>query len=108
IMHNLAIALTKKGYIVSGSDDFIYEPARSHLNDSGLLPSKLGWFPDRIVEQIDAIILGMHAKKDNPELVKAKHLGLRIYSYPEFIYEQSVEKTRVVIGGSHGKTTITS
>lgn len=108
IMHNLAIALSKKGYIVSGSDDFIYEPARSHLDENGLLPDRLGWFPDRIVEEIDAVILGMHAKKDNPELEKAKSLGLRIYSYPEFIYEQSAEKIRVVIGGSHGKTTITS
>lgn len=108
IMHNLAVSLAKKGFLVSGSDDFIFEPSRSILEANALLPEKLGWFPDRITEELDAVILGMHASSDNPELLKAKTLGLQIYSYPEFIYEQSQEKLRVVIGGSHGKTTITS
>ncbi|MGK6352958.1 UDP-N-acetylmuramate--L-alanine ligase [Parapedobacter sp. DT-150] len=107
IMHNLAIALAKKGYIVSGSDDHIYEPSRTNLAKEGLLP-KPGWDPARITSDIDAVVLGMHAKADNPELLKAQENGTRIYSYPEFIYEQTKEKTRVVIGGSHGKTTITS
>jgi len=108
IMHNLAIALTNKGYIVSGSDDYIYEPAHTNLVKHDLLPKENGWFPEKITEQVDAVILGMHAKADNPELIKAKELGITVYSYPEFIYEQSVNKTRVVIGGSYGKTTITS
>lgn len=108
VMHNLAIALAKKGYLVSGSDDFIYEPSRTNLANHGLLPEHLGWFPDQITEDINAIVLGMHARDDNPELLRAQELGLPIYSYPEYIYEQSKEKTRVVIGGSHGKTTITS
>lgn len=108
IMHDLAIALARKGYIVTGSDDFIYEPSRSRLKEYSLLPASLGWFPEKIDDQIEAVILGMHSEKDNPELLRAKELGLNIYSYPEFIYEQSVEKTRVVIGGSFGKTTITS
>jgi len=107
-MHNLAIALHKKGYQVTGSDDVIFEPSKSRLNDRGLLPSEFGWFPEKITNKLDVIILGMHAKADNPELIKAKELGLQIYSYPEFLYEQSKDKTRVVIGGSHGKTTITS
>ncbi|MEC3880980.1 UDP-N-acetylmuramate--L-alanine ligase [Parapedobacter sp. 10938] len=107
IMHNLAIALAKKGFLVSGSDDHIYEPSRTNLEKEGLLPED-GWDPARITEDIDAVVLGMHAKEDNPELQKAQELGIRIYSYPEFIYEQAAEKTRVVIGGSHGKTTITS
>lgn len=107
-MHNLAIALHLKGYQVSGSDDAIFEPSKSRLDKKGLLPEKLGWFPDKITSNIDAIILGMHARADNPELLKAQELGLKIYSYPEFLYEQSKDKTRVVIGGSHGKTTITS
>lgn len=107
IMHNLAIALAKKGYIVSGSDDHIYEPSRTNLANENLLP-KAGWDPERITADIDAVVLGMHAKADNPELIKAQELGIRICSYPEFIYEQTREKTRVVIGGSHGKTTITS
>jgi len=107
IMHNLAIALAKKGYIVSGSDDHIYEPSRTNLEREGLLPEG-GWDPARITADIDAVVLGMHAKADNPELLKAQELGIRIYSYPEFIYEQAAEKMRVVIGGSHGKTTITS
>ncbi len=107
-MHNLAIALHQKGYQVSGSDDAIHDPSMSRLKKYGLLPSKFGWFPNKISEEIDAIILGMHAKIDNPELLRAQELGLKIYSYPEFLYEQSKNKTRVVIGGSHGKTTITS
>lgn len=107
-MHNLAIALHNKGYHVTGSDDAIYEPSLSRLKNLGILPENFGWFPEKITENKDAIILGMHAKKDNPELLKAQELGLKIYSYPEFLYEQSKEKTRVVIAGSHGKTTITS
>lgn len=107
-MHNLALALNHKGYTISGSDDVIFEPSKSRLGAVGLLPEEFGWFPDKIHEQLDAVILGMHAKPDNPELLKAQELGLKIYSYPEFLYEQSKYKTRVVIGGSHGKTTITS
>lgn len=107
-MHNLAIALKNKGFEVSGSDDAIFEPSKSRLEQKGILPEKLGWFPEKITSDIDAVILGMHAHADNPELAKAKELGLKIYSYPEFLYEQSKDKTRVVIAGSHGKTTITS
>jgi len=107
-MHNLALALHNKGYKVTGSDDAIFEPSKSRLEKKGILPAELGWFPEKITADIDAIILGMHAKADNPELLKAQELGLKIYSYPEFLYEQSKNKTRVVIGGSHGKTTITS
>ncbi|WP_111706592.1 UDP-N-acetylmuramate--L-alanine ligase [Lutibacter citreus] len=107
-MHNLAIALQQKGYQITGSDDTIFEPSKSRLNKRGLLPEEFGWFPEKITSKIDAVILGMHAKGDNPELLKAKELDLKIYSYPEFLYEQSKDKTRVVIGGSHGKTTITS
>ncbi|PQJ74996.1 UDP-N-acetylmuramate--L-alanine ligase [Polaribacter gangjinensis] len=107
-MHNLAIALHQKGEKVSGSDDTIHEPSKSRLEKYGLLPESFGWFPEKINKTIDVVILGMHAKKDNPELVKAEELGLKIYSYPEFLFEQSKNKTRVVIGGSHGKTTITS
>ncbi|WP_027125482.1 UDP-N-acetylmuramate--L-alanine ligase [Gelidibacter mesophilus] len=107
-MHNLAIALHNKGYQVTGSDDEIYEPSRTRLKQKGLLPESVGWFPEKINATIDAIVLGMHAKADNPELLRAQELGLKIYSYPEFLYEQSKHKTRVVIGGSHGKTTITS
>jgi UDP-N-acetylmuramate: L-alanyl-gamma-D-glutamyl-meso-diaminopimelate ligase len=107
-MHNLALALHNKGYQVTGSDDAIFEPSKSRLYKKGLLPNEMGWFPDKITSEIEAIILGMHAKEDNPELLKAQELGLKIYSYPEFLYEQSKNKTRVVIGGSHGKTTITS
>lgn len=107
-MHNLAIALHHKGYQVSGSDDTIHEPSKSRLEKYDLLPKVFGWFPEKINQDIDVIILGMHAKADNPELLKAQELGLKIYSYPEFLYEQSKDKTRVVIGGSHGKTTITS
>ena len=107
-MHNLALALHNKGYQVTGSDDAIFEPSKSRLEKKGLLPIEMGWFPEKITSDIEAIILGMHAKADNPELLKAEELGLKIYSYPEFLYEQSKNKTRVVIGGSHGKTTITS
>jgi UDP-N-acetylmuramate: L-alanyl-gamma-D-glutamyl-meso-diaminopimelate ligase len=107
-MHNLALALHHKGYRVTGSDDAIFEPSKSRLQKHGLLPEEMGWFPEKITSDIEAIILGMHAKADNPELLKAKELRLKIYSYPEFLYEQSKNKTRVVIGGSHGKTTITS
>jgi len=107
-MHNLAISLYQKGYQVSGSDDTIHNPSKGRLEKHGLLPAEFGWFPEKISSKLDVIILGMHAKKDNPELLKAQELGLKIYSYPEFLYEQSKNKTRVVIGGSHGKTTITS
>ena len=107
-MHNLALALHNKGYQVTGSDDAIFEPSKSRLDKKGILPAELGWFPEKITQDIQAIILGMHAKADNPELLKAQEFGLKIYSYPEFLYEQSKNKTRVVIGGSHGKTTITS
>ena len=107
-MHNLALALHNKGFNVTGSDDAIFEPSKTRLAKKGLLPTELGWFPEKITQDIEAIILGMHAKADNPELLKAQELGLKIYSYPEFLYEQSKNKTRVVIGGSHGKTTITS
>lgn len=107
-MHNLAIALCKKGYQVTGSDDEIFEPAKSRLERYGLLPKTIGWNPDLIDENINAVILGMHAKEDNPELIKAKQLGLKIYSYPEYLYEISSSKIRVVVGGSHGKTSITA
>ena len=107
-MHNLAIALHHKGYRVTGSDDEIFDPARTRLDSYGLLPEKTGWFPEKLDHNIDAVILGMHARGDNPELAKAKELGLKIYSYPEFLYEQSKDKLRVVIGGSHGKTSITA
>jgi UDP-N-acetylmuramate: L-alanyl-gamma-D-glutamyl-meso-diaminopimelate ligase len=107
-MHNLAIALAKKGYKVTGSDDVLFEPSASRLAQYGLRPEKEGWYPEKITNDIDEIILGMHARADNPELLKAQELGLKIYSYPEYIYEYSKNKLRVVIGGSHGKTTITS
>ncbi len=107
-MHNLAIALHNKGYVVTGSDDAIFEPSKSRLDKRGILPSELGWFPEKISLTLDAVILGMHAKADNPELLKAQELGIQIFSYPEYLYEQSKNKTRVVIGGSHGKTTITA
>ncbi|MFO0495821.1 MAG: UDP-N-acetylmuramate--L-alanine ligase [Flavobacteriia bacterium] len=107
-MHNLAIALSRKGANVTGSDDEIFEPSRTRLEKQGILPVEIGWFPEKINAQLDAVILGMHAREDNPELLKAKELGLAIFSYPEYLYEQSKNKTRVVIGGSHGKTTITS
>ncbi|MFC2102015.1 UDP-N-acetylmuramate--L-alanine ligase [Bacteroidota bacterium] len=107
-MHNLAIALHQKGYSVTGSDDEIFEPSKSRLASKGLLPKNEGWFPERIHPELDAVILGMHAKADNPELKRANELGIRIFSYPEYLYEQAKDKTRVVIGGSHGKTTITA
>ncbi|WKW46400.1 Mur ligase family protein [Myroides sp. JBRI-B21084] len=107
-MHNLALALNDKGDVVTGSDDAIFEPSKSRLQAKGLLPEQMGWFAEKITNDIDAVILGMHAKADNPELLKAQELGLKIYSYPEFIFEHAKNKTRVVIGGSHGKTTITS
>jgi UDP-N-acetylmuramate: L-alanyl-gamma-D-glutamyl-meso-diaminopimelate ligase len=107
-MHNLAIALHKKGFQVTGSDDAIFEPSKSRLERHGILPASMGWDENNITEDLDAVILGMHAFLDNPELLKAQKLGLKIYSYPEYIYEQTKDKVRVVIGGSHGKTTITS
>ena len=107
-MHNLAIALSRKGATVTGSDDEIFEPSRTRLDKQGILPASIGWFPEKITSELDAVILGMHAREDNPELLKAKELGLAIYSYPEYLYEQSKDKHRIVIGGSHGKTTITS
>lgn len=107
-MHNLAIALKLKGYEVSGSDDEIFSPARERLEKYNILPDNVGWDEKKITKDLDAIILGMHAKEDNPELIKAKQLGLKIYSYPEFLYEMSKDKKRIVIGGSHGKTTTTA
>ena len=107
-MHNLALALHGKGYRVSGSDDAIFDPSKSKLEKAGLLPEELGWFPEKITTSLDGVILGMHAKKDNPELLAAQALGLTIYSYPEYLFEQSKDKTRVVIAGSHGKTSITA
>lgn len=107
-MHNLAIALCKKGHKVTGSDDEIFDPAKSRLESYGILPKKIGWDINNVSKGLDAVILGMHAKKDNPELAKAQELGIKIYSYPEFLYEMSKEKTRIVIGGSHGKTSITA
>ncbi len=107
-MHNLALALHQKGYHVTGSDDEIFEPSKSRLQAAGLFPEKQGWFPEKIDKNIEAVILGMHAREDNPELIRAKKLGLSIYSFPEYLYQQTQDKIRVVIGGSHGKTTITS
>ena len=107
-MHNLAIALSRKGANVTGSDDEIFEPSKSRLDKQGILPDAIGWNADKITSDLDAVILGMHARGDNPELAKASELGIPIFSYPEYLYEQSKDKFRVVIGGSHGKTTITS
>lgn len=107
-MHNLALALQQQGYTITGSDDEIYEPSRTRLQERGLLPTEMGWFPANIHAGLDAVIVGMHARQDNPELIKAQESGLPIYSYPEYIYRQSRQKQRVVIAGSHGKTTITS
>lgn len=107
-MHNLAIALHRKGYEVTGSDDEIFEPSRTRLKNEGILPDELGWHPEKLDETYESVILGMHARIDNPELIRAQELGLKVYSYPEYLYEQSKDKTRIVIGGSHGKTTITS
>ncbi|GAC1421838.1 MAG: Mur ligase family protein [Flavisolibacter sp.] len=108
VMHQLAIALHKKGYQITGSDDEIFEPAKANLQRDGLLPDQTGWFPEKINATLNAIILGMHAKADNPELLKAKELHIPIFSFPEYIYQESQQKTRVVVGGSHGKTTTTS
>ncbi|WP_159468716.1 UDP-N-acetylmuramate--L-alanine ligase [Dyadobacter sp. 3J3] len=108
VMHNLAIALHQKGFIVTGSDDEIYEPSVSRLTKHNLLPVEMGWFPEKITADLESVILGMHAREDNPELKKAQELGIKVYSYPEYIFEQSADKQRVVIAGSHGKTTITS
>lgn len=107
-MHNLAIALSRKGYRVTGSDDQIFEPSRGRLANEGILPESEGWQPSKITKDLDAVILGMHARADNPELARATELGLKIYSYPEYLYEQARNKMRVVIGGSHGKTSITA
>ena len=108
-MHNLAIAISKKSnFQVTGSDDEIFEPSRSRLKENGLLPDELGWFPDRIHKGLNAIILGMHATEDNPELIRAKELGLNIFSFPEYLFQQTRSKTRIVVGGSHGKTTTTA
>lgn len=107
-MHNLAIALHKQGYIISGSDDEIFNPSKSRLEKHHLLPSSFGWHPERITKKLDGIVLGMHAKKDNPELAKAHELNIPIYSYPEFLYNHAKNKTRIVIGGSHGKTSTTA
>jgi UDP-N-acetylmuramate: L-alanyl-gamma-D-glutamyl-meso-diaminopimelate ligase len=108
IMHNLALALHQKGLKISGSDDEIFNPAHDRLLAAGILPAQTGWFPDKITADLDAVILGMHARPDNPELLRAQELNIPIYSFPEFIYQQSLNKQRVVIGGSHGKTSITS
>ncbi len=108
VMHNIALDLQKNGYRISGSDDEIYEPAKSRLAKEGLLPETIGWSADRITNDLDAVILGMHARADNPELIRAQELGIKIFSFPEFIYEHAKHKTRIVIAGSHGKTTTTS
>jgi UDP-N-acetylmuramate: L-alanyl-gamma-D-glutamyl-meso-diaminopimelate ligase len=107
-MHNLAIDLHNRGFQITGSDDEIYEPSRTLLAEKGILPAEMGWFPEKITSDLSCVILGMHARVDNPELAKAQELGIKIYSYPEFIYSQSLHKQRVVIAGSHGKTSITS
>lgn len=108
IMHQLALALKRQGYIVTGSDDEINDPAKTNLLQAGILPEKCGWFPEKIQQGVDAIVLGMHAKADNPELLEAQRLQLPIYSFPEYVYQVAKNKKRVVIAGSHGKTTITS
>lgn len=108
VMHNLALALHHKGFKVTGSDDEIYEPAKSRLAKAGILPTQIGWDTQNITSDIDAIVLGMHARKDNPELIKAQELGLKIYSFPEYMYEQTKDKKRIVVGGSHGKTSTTA
>ncbi|MEI8137206.1 MAG: Mur ligase family protein, partial [Bacteroidota bacterium] len=107
-MHNMALALHEKGFNITGSDDEINEPSKSRLAKAGILPVEIGWFPDKLTKDITAVILGMHARADNPELIRANELGLKIHSYPEYIYEATKDKTRIVIGGSHGKTTITA
>ncbi len=107
-MHNLALELHRKGFQITGSDDEIYEPSRTRLAEKNLLPAEIGWFPEKITTDLDSVIVGMHARVDNPELLRANELGLTVYSYPEFIFNQSLDKQRIVIAGSHGKTTITS
>ena len=107
-MHNLALALARRGAHVTGSDDEIFEPARSRLAAAGLLPPAEGWDAARVTPELTAVIVGMHARPDNPELARAQELSLKIYSFPEYIYEASKDKQRVVIGGSHGKTSITA
>src|SRR5690606_13376229 len=106
VMHNLAIALKQAGHEVTGSDDEIFEPAKTALAENNILPDKEGWFPEKLTPAIDVVMLGMHARKDNAELVRAQQLGLKIYSFPDYIYERSKDKQRIVIAGSHGKTTI--
>ena len=107
-MHNMALSLHEKGFSVTGSDDEINEPSKTRLHNAGILPNQIGWFPEKITKDIDAVILGMHARADNPELIRANELNLKIYSYPEYIYEATKDKIRIVVGGSHGKTTITA
>src|SRR5450432_2976982 len=108
VMHQLAIALSRKGYQVMGSDDEIFEPASTNLTNEGIMPEKPGWHPEKITGDIDAVILGMHAKEDNPEIRKAREIGLKIFSFPGYIYKESEHKKRVAIGGSHGKTSTTA
>jgi UDP-N-acetylmuramate: L-alanyl-gamma-D-glutamyl-meso-diaminopimelate ligase len=108
IMHQLALSLLRQGNKVTGSDDEINDPAKSNLEKAGILPEKYGWYPDKISKDVNAVVLGMHAKGDNPELVRAQELGIPIYSFPQYVYEVSRDKKRVVVAGSHGKTTITS
>jgi len=108
VMHQLALALSRKGYTVTGSDDEIFEPSRTNLEKAGILPAAVGWYPEKITNDLDAVILGMHARQDNLELQRARELALHIYSFPEYIYQESRQKKRVVVGGSHGKTTTTS
>ncbi|MEZ4906819.1 MAG: Mur ligase family protein [Saprospiraceae bacterium] len=108
VMHNIAIALHNEGNIVTGSDDEIYEPSRTRLEKAGILPEKIGWFPDKITSDLDYVILGMHARQENPELLAAQKMGIKLFSFPEFIYEHSKNKTRIVVGGSQGKTSTTS
>ncbi|MEK7254411.1 MAG: Mur ligase domain-containing protein, partial [Bacteroidota bacterium] len=108
VMHNLALALHQNGHVVTGSDDEIYNPAKDRLEKAGLLPPAFGWFPERITPDLDLVILGMHARADNPELARAQEIGVRVVSFPEFIYEHAKNKTRLVVAGSHGKTTTTA
>jgi UDP-N-acetylmuramate: L-alanyl-gamma-D-glutamyl-meso-diaminopimelate ligase len=107
-MHNLALALQREGHTITGSDDEIFEPSRTRLQLAGLLPTTEGWFPDRMHAGLDAVVLGMHAKADNPELLRAEEIGIPVHSYPAFFTHYTLQKTRVVVGGSHGKTTTTS
>ncbi|MFN8337866.1 MAG: Mur ligase domain-containing protein [Saprospiraceae bacterium] len=107
-MHNLALDLASQGHIVTGSDDEIYEPSLGRLKDAGIAPIKFGWYPQKITKDLDAVILGMHAKDENPELVRALDLGIKVFSYPEYIFHHSINKKRIVIAGSHGKTTTTA